>query len=296
MGRRQPGASASTVRPRASSKASRQAPVVRRAAAPRDSAAAAGARTARRDGRQGEHACDPPRAQAIACRRWASPPTRACRSTSAGGSCSSWSTELFARHSFAELSMAAHRARGRHLEGAALPLLPEQARASSSPRFSRPPRRWAAARSPTPTCRRREALAASLDAFLGWIEENELAYRKLMESAGSVPEVGDADRRGAHRHVRAHPRRPRRRRRPAAELRAAARAWLWFIDGAILDWLDHRDLERVELRRLPARFPGRLRSPPRATSSAPAVCPRPSAPRHPRPPSSRSAPRPSRGR
>ena len=34
-----------------------------------------------------------------------------------------------------------------------------------------------------------EALAGSLDGFLGWIEENEVAYRKLMESAGSVPEV-----------------------------------------------------------------------------------------------------------
>jgi hypothetical protein len=28
------------------------------------------------------------------------------------------------------------------------------------------------------------------------------------------------------------------------------RAWLWFLDGAILDWLEHRDLERVELRDL----------------------------------------------
>ena len=27
-------------------------------------------------------------------------------------------------------------------------------------------------------------------------------------------------------------------------LRAAARAWLWLMDGAILDWLEHRDLER----------------------------------------------------
>src|SRR4030095_11028760 len=33
------------------------------------------------------------------------------------------------------------------------------------------------------------ARAASLDAFLAWIEENETAYRKLMESVGSVPEV-----------------------------------------------------------------------------------------------------------
>src|SRR4051812_33805719 len=34
-----------------------------------------------------------------------------------------------------------------------------------------------------------EALAASIDGYLGWIEENEPAYRRLMEGAGSVPEV-----------------------------------------------------------------------------------------------------------
>ena len=92
-----------------------------------------------------------------------------------------------------------------------------------------------------------EALAASLDAFLGWIEENETAYRKLMESVGSVPEVktlidGIRDATsmrileglGAGDH-------------PPPKLRAATRAWLWFMDGAILDWLDHRDLSRSEL-------------------------------------------------
>ena len=29
--------------------------------------------------------------------------------------------------------------------------------------------------------------------------------------------------------------------------RTAVHAWLWFMDGAILDWLEHRDLERAEL-------------------------------------------------
>ena len=33
-------------------------------------------------------------------------------------------------------------------------------------------------------------------------------------------------------------------------MRTAAHAWLWFMDGAILDWLDHRDLSRTELRDL----------------------------------------------
>jgi AcrR family transcriptional regulator len=101
---------------------------------------------------------------------------------------------------------------------------------------------------PDPNLDPAEALAGSLDAFLGWIEDNEVAYRKLMESAGSVPEVG----------ALIHEVRDRTSARildglglaedPPPKLRAAARAWLWFMDGAILDWLDHRDLERSELR------------------------------------------------
>jgi len=156
------------------------------------------------------------------------------------------STELFARHSFSELSMARiareagiskallyHYFPGKHeLFVATLQQAAEEVGRRTQPDPDLPPA---------------QALAASLDAFLGWVEENELAYRKLMESAGSVPEVGaliaevrdrtserilDGIGAGAD---------------PPPKLRAAARAWLWFIDGAILDWLDHRDLERAEL-------------------------------------------------
>src|SRR5215208_5243447 len=42
---------------------------------------------------------------------------------------------------------------------------------------------------PDPDLPPMEALAGSVDGFLGWIDENETAYRKLMESIGSVPEV-----------------------------------------------------------------------------------------------------------
>ena len=34
-----------------------------------------------------------------------------------------------------------------------------------------------------------QALAASVNAFLEWIETNELAYRRRLQSAGSVPAV-----------------------------------------------------------------------------------------------------------
>jgi AcrR family transcriptional regulator len=103
---------------------------------------------------------------------------------------------------------------------------------------------------PDPNLPPLEALAGSLDAFLGWIEENELAYRKLMESVGSVPEVQgllDDIRNSTSTRIldglgAGDP--------PPPKMRTAARAWLWFMDGAILDWLEHRDLSRTELRDL----------------------------------------------
>jgi AcrR family transcriptional regulator len=156
---------------------------------------------------------------------------------------------LFARHAFGELSMS-RIAREAGISKALLyPYFPskqdyfvatlreaaEEVRRRTEPDPELPPA---------------EALAGSLDAFLGWIEENEVAYRKLMESAGSVPEVGALieevrDRTSARILAELGAGEP-----PPPKLRAAARAWLWFTDGAILDWLDHRDLERGELRDL----------------------------------------------
>ena len=37
---------------------------------------------------------------------------------------------------------------------------------------------------------------------------------------------------------------------PTPERRVAVNAWLWFMDGAIVDWLEHRDLDRAALRAL----------------------------------------------
>jgi hypothetical protein len=36
----------------------------------------------------------------------------------------------------------------------------------------------------------------------------------------------------------------------APRQRAAVKGWLWLMDGVILDWLEHRDLERPEVRDL----------------------------------------------
>jgi AcrR family transcriptional regulator len=155
--------------------------------------------------------------------------------------------DLFARHSFGELSMA-RIAREAGISKALLyhyfPSKQDFFVATLQQAAEEVRRRT----DPDPDLPPMEALSHSLDAFLELIEENEVAYRKLMESAGTVPDV-----RALVDEVR-----DRTSARileglgagddPPPKLRAAARAWLWFMDGAILDWLEHRDLERAELR------------------------------------------------
>ena len=157
--------------------------------------------------------------------------------------------ELFATHSYAELSMA-RIAREAGISKALLyhyfPSKQDFFVATLQQGAEEIIRRT----EPDPGLPPLEALAGSLDAFLGWIEENETYYRKFMESVGSVPEVKaaiDEIRNGTSSRIleglgAGDP--------PPPKLRAATRAWLWFMDGAILDWLDHRDRSRSELRDL----------------------------------------------
>jgi AcrR family transcriptional regulator len=98
---------------------------------------------------------------------------------------------------------------------------------------------------PDPALPPAQALAEALDAYLGWIEDNADAYAKLFRSAAGVPEVrelvegvraGTAQRilegLGAGSNPRA---------------RTAVHGWLWFMDGACLDWIAHRDLSRGDV-------------------------------------------------
>ena len=77
------------------------------------------------------------------------------------------------------------------------------------------------------------------------------AYAKLLRTAGEVPEVREIveDVRGqtAERILRGVV--PDGAQVPPTA-RAAVRGWLWFMDGACLDWIEHRDLSRDELRGL----------------------------------------------
>jgi AcrR family transcriptional regulator len=102
---------------------------------------------------------------------------------------------------------------------------------------------------PDPDLSPLEQLTSSLDAFLAMVEENSVAYRNLMQSATAVPAIRDlveevrratAERILAGLFPGGAP--------PKA--RTAVSGWLWFMDGACLDWIEHRDLAREELRDL----------------------------------------------
>lgn len=94
-----------------------------------------------------------------------------------------------------------------------------------------------------------EQLTKSLDGFLSMVEENAVAYRNLMESAAGVPEIRDliAEVRGATAQRILDGLYPGE---PPPKARIAVSGWLWFMDGACLDWIEHGDVDRAELRDL----------------------------------------------
>jgi AcrR family transcriptional regulator len=95
-----------------------------------------------------------------------------------------------------------------------------------------------------------EQLAAALDVFLGWVEEEHAeGYGKLLVGAATHPEVRElvegVRQRTAERILAGLAPDPA----PPA-VRAAVRGWLWFMDGVLADWLEHRDIDRDALRGL----------------------------------------------
>ena len=95
-----------------------------------------------------------------------------------------------------------------------------------------------------------EQLTASLDAYLAWIGANARTWRKLMQSAATLPEARElvegfraqtlqrvvAELTGADE--------------PPPALRTALQGWLGYLDAAILDWTARQDLPRETVRDL----------------------------------------------
>ena len=93
-----------------------------------------------------------------------------------------------------------------------------------------------------------EQLTASLDAYLDWVDAHTGAYGKLMRTAMEedwVRALVDDVRDRTASRILAGIAPPSGELPPAA--RTAVRSWLWFMDGACLDWIEHRDLDRQAL-------------------------------------------------
>jgi AcrR family transcriptional regulator len=101
---------------------------------------------------------------------------------------------------------------------------------------------------PDPSLPPAQALSEAVDAYLRWIDDNRDAYAKLFQSAGAVPEVRElvegVRTASAQRILEGLG------QADNARARIAVRGWLWFMDGACLDWIAHHDLQRVELHGL----------------------------------------------
>lgn len=95
-----------------------------------------------------------------------------------------------------------------------------------------------------------EQLAASLDAYLGWIEQNAVTWTKLMQSAATLPEAREMVEGFRAQTMEMVLVRLSGRRTPRPALRAAISGWLGYMDATIIDWTQHGDLPREKLRDL----------------------------------------------
>jgi AcrR family transcriptional regulator len=108
----------------------------------------------------------------------------------------------------------------------------------------------AARTAPDPALAPVEQLSGSLDAFLRWVAEHADAYDTLLRSVGSVPEVRELVAEVRETTARRIVRGVSADGRSTPALRTAVAGWMAFLDGAVLDWLEHRDLTRQRLHGL----------------------------------------------
>ena len=156
--------------------------------------------------------------------------------------------ELFARHAYDELSMA-RIAREAGISKALLYHYFPSKQAYFAATLEQAAQELAQATAPDPALPPVDQLASSLDAYLAWVERHADAYAKLIRGVGAVPEVRELVERvrdETAERILAGLAPPE----PSPALRTAVRGWLWFMDGAVLDWLEHRDMDRAALHGL----------------------------------------------
>lgn len=155
-------------------------------------------------------------------------------------------TELFSKHSFEELSMA-QIARAAGISKALLyhyfPSKEEFFKAALGEAATE----LALRTTPDDSLPPLEQVRGSTRAFVAWIGERGPAYMKLLQSVGAVPELREtmtAIRDFTSARI-IDGLIPEKERTPAK--RAAVRAWLWFMDGVLLDWIEHGDRKPDEV-------------------------------------------------
>jgi len=95
-----------------------------------------------------------------------------------------------------------------------------------------------------------EQLSNSLDSYLAWIETNARTWSKLVQSAASLPEARELIEGFRQRTMDMALARLTDGAAPRPALRTTISGWLGFMDAAILDWTQHGDLPREDLRDL----------------------------------------------
>jgi AcrR family transcriptional regulator len=109
---------------------------------------------------------------------------------------------------------------------------------------------------PDPSLPPQERLDASLDAFLDYVEEHATPFTAIFRRGGEDPEIGAALDAGRSEQMETllealagWEEAPLSTER-TPELEAAVQGWLFFVEGAVLRWLEHGGLERQQLRLL----------------------------------------------
>lgn len=95
-----------------------------------------------------------------------------------------------------------------------------------------------------------EQLSGTLDPYLAWIESNLLTWSKLVQSAAALPEARELVEGFRQRTMNMALARLTGGGEPRPALRTAIKGWLGYMDAAILDWREARDLSREQLRDL----------------------------------------------
>ena len=153
---------------------------------------------------------------------------------------------LFTEHSYDELSMA-RIAREAGISKALLYHYFPSKQAFFQATLAETATEVLARTTPDPSLSPLAQLEASLDAYLAWIEEHASSYRKLIASATGAPEVReliDGIREQTARRILEG------LGTDSPRVRAAVGGWLWFMDGACLEWTEDAALSRDEVRGL----------------------------------------------